>query len=241
MTVPEFNCYGKYKDTVAIIFVGGYGDSKDYHSKPLMRLSASLQMNVYSFSFRDGKNATFSSQINDLIDLCIYLLEKKDVKELKIICTSDGAASSTFVLLDKRIESFISVILFLDPAVYYLDDIPTRPLDDWKGFQDFLPKKKMYGEVLKEANFNAVLHVIHFSLRNYSSQGYVDDPLTRGLDIPTKYSRMNKASIKHFYECIPLKNKGVYREVSNLPHAYMRDGEIANNINNVVQLISSLL
>jgi len=82
------------------------------------------------------------------------------------------------------------------------------------------------------------VYVAHLPVRNYSKKGYA---LNREIDNEGFYSRLNKNMVYAFYEKTPLSNRANYTEIEMVPHAFMRDGNVAGNIRKLSEFVISSL
>ena len=56
-----------------------------------------------------------------------------------------------------------------------------------------------------------------------------------------KCPRLNTKMVKSFYENTPRRNRGVYKEVSGIPHGIFRDGDVEANTEKVAELLKEVI
>ena len=130
--------------------------------------------------------------------------------------------------------------IYLDPADYYLSREGREIYPDtWNGQEEYRPVFPTISLLMSDIKGGVTIHIVYFSIRNYENKSYVE-PSLRGIDNPHKYSRLNRNMVRNFYNAIPIKNKGEYLEVNQIPHAFLRDGNLSNNFKKVRLLIKDL-
>lgn len=111
-----------------------------------------------------------------------------------------------------------------------------------RGAQEFAPDKPVVSDLLTGIQGNAIVDVVHLTLQNYGAGGYLDDKFEgRGINNLAGSPRLNTTMVKGFINKTPRNNRGQYLEVGNIPHAILRDGNIDQNIQKVLNIVSTLL
>lgn len=227
-----------------ILFVGGSGDTRE-KLKPLIEklIDLGLKYNFISFSFRgveENQLQPLKNQIDDLKEILSWTT-KKQYKNLIIVCTSMGAYSTTNILVDSNTSQSIKKVIFIDPADYYIrSDDKIDGGGTWSGNESYDPIDNTASTILKNINSNVIVDVINFTIRNYMKNGY-ELPEKRHIDNPTNVERLNNLMVKSFYNNTPSRNRGDYIENNTLPHAFLRDGNIENNLNILGGILAKLL
>ncbi|NTU46838.1 hypothetical protein HGA88_04400 [Candidatus Roizmanbacteria bacterium] len=228
-----------YKDI--LIIVGGSGDTKDSFHDFISVLSKKLfGFSYVTFSYRGvetNREFPLVQQVHDL-EQVVEWIKKNHNLPLTLVCTSMGAFSTAHLLINNTYKEIIARTIFIDPADYSLD------ADDgdgtWSGFENYNPTNPTVSSLMKEIDSHVKVDVINFLLRNHGPHGYA--PVEeRGSDTPALFARLNNLMVKQFYDNTPLINRGEYIEDTQLPHAFMRDGDVKENIEHLHQLITSLL
>lgn len=227
-----------------VLFVGGSGDTKDSYTKLIDQLQVIFpEYKFITFSFKgteENRDNSLHSHIQDLEDV-LDTITKNENPTITIVATSNGAFSTSHLLINGRFNHYIKNIILLDPADYYIETKATvKEARTWTGIQEYKPHGPTTSTLLKEITSDAKVHVINFIIRNYGSEGYVETH-KRGIDNEKKYSRLNNEMVKSFYKNTPSNNKGQYIEDNTLPHAFMRDGDINKNIQRIIQIIQRCL
>ncbi len=226
------------------VFIGGAGDTKDTFDGLINKLSACFAKDLLTVSFsavEEGAVYTLEQQTEDLIITLDYLIETHPYNDLVIVCTSDGAFSTTAVLKDRRFANNVSNVMYLDPADYYLSEGNKSPWNFiWNGYTDYQPTAPMVSDFLKTLSSNTKVHVVNFTIRNHGPEGYCGIS-ERNLDHVDMFPRLNNEMVKAFFEKAPDKNRGVYIEDSNLPHAFERDGAVSSNEERLAEITLSIL
>lgn len=240
----EYNQYADSLTRNVIVLVGGYGDDKDTFNPLVTALKKELPNSdtlvTFSFSSKEGCVPTFTNQINDLRLFLKHLLKETAVETFTIICTSDGAVSSTYALFDPDLKDKINKVIYLDPAIYYTSSLDQEPDFIWHGFVEYAPEEEVIGDLFGEYEFDATLDVVHLIIKNYNPTGYAEDLRDRGEDNPKMHTRLSTNMVESFYMSIPDKTKGKYIELNGVPHAFMRDGDVESNIEELVKLLIKL-
>lgn len=240
----SWTVHGDSTSTRVIILVGGSGDDKHSFNLLVERMAVSLpQYRILTLSFsgvESHNDLPLHTQCDDLATIVDQ--EMKDPRvSLVLIATSQGAYSTVHILCDLKYASRIKRCILVDPADYSID---VRRLisqaRSWSGFEDYIPSRETVSVMMKRIVGNVKVYVIHFVLRNYDKSGY-GDPKQRGMDNPQKSPRLNSKMVKSFYINTPERNKGTYCEDKTLPHAFMRDGNIAQNIKTLADYFKNIL
>lgn len=243
MSIPT-RIFGESSSSNVILFVGGSGDSKDSFTSLIEYLIPLFPQHKFiTFSFQREKEHSdlfLSQQIIDLREVLNTLIEKA-TPYITLIVTSDGAYSTSHVIIDKRFSQYIKSVIFLDPADYYLDtQVPVKGEQTWTGFQTYSPSKPTTSFLMGTILSDVKIHVVNFTIRNYDKDGYAAIE-KRGEDNEKKYSRLNNDMVQSFYTRAPKKNKGLYIEDNTLPHAFMRDGNIQKNCKRITEILLQCL
>lgn len=233
-----------------LVIVGGSGDTAEKLTPLTDTLAQDLpEYTVCSFGLSsrvdDGKNL-LEAQAQELEQVFTELNSQYIFTDYVIFCTSMGSYSTVRTLNNPNYSKLISSVIFFDPADYPTsEELKFADADSeitWAGYADYSPKQPVISDELKNYTGSAKLHVIHLTVKNHGPKGYIeDDNKSRDKDSYDGHPRLNTAMVKKYYANIPKPNKGKYLEISNLPHALVRDGNIANNINKVVDIVRKLL
>ncbi len=231
------------KNNQVLIIVGGSGDDRNKFNNVARMVLDEVKFDIVTFSFRGvetQKAFPAIQQYHDLKELVNFLIDDKGKKKIYIACTSMGAVSTTLVAVDKKFNKYLDKIIFLDPADYPEVSEDKTESSTWSGVEKFEQRKAILSNKIKEINSSAKVSVVNFLLRNYGNSGYAPTG-QRGIDDPNLHSRLNNDMIKAFYTNTPDKNKGKYLEDRELPHAFLRDGNIKRNEARIVNLICDLI
>lgn len=230
------------QSTKCLILVGGSGDTS-LGFKPLIRgLKKELpDYTIISFTFSSiaSSGNILENQAKELDEVFQQVIKKKMINSIDIFCTSMGAFSTIRLISTGMAPNIIRRVIMFDPADYYKN---TKADHTWSGRDSYSPAQELISDELRNLSANLLIDVVHLTLRNYGENGYIHEKFVdRGQDNIKGYSRLNSKMVKDIHEKIPAKDKGKYIEVSNVPHAFLRDGNIPNNIQSVAKLASSLL
>jgi predicted alpha/beta-fold hydrolase len=238
-------CYlgDKYSSKV-ILIVGGSGDTKDSYGGFVNMLTEILpKYKIITFSFQgqeDEKDLPLQQQVEDLKHV-LSTLHNLAIRSITILGTSMGAFSVTHVLNNEQFSEDIKEVVLLDPADYYLDTLETaKKITSWTGVDNYAPSRPTAVSLMNKIKSNTRIHVINFTIRNYDGAGYTSEEL-RGIDNSNQYARLNNDMVKTFYDNTPIKNRGKYIEDNTIPHAFMRDGNVKNNIDRLAQILKKCL
>lgn len=237
----RINVYSrKGKDKKVFVIVGGFGDDRNYFANLIKQLQSKFRSDFVTFSFRgveEKKALGLNQQARDLEEVVKHVSKKYE--DLMLICTSDGQFSTSKLLATKHAK-LVSSAIYLDPADYYLEQGDRSPWEFiWSGYQKYKPAKKTSSDLLKEIKSDTKIHVVNFTIRNYGKNGYAPEN-ERGKDNPKLFARLSNDMVKAFYVNTPENNKGKYIEDNTSPHAFMRDGNVKQNIKKIADLISKL-
>lgn len=238
-----YNQFGKRLTQTAILFIGGDHDDKDTYSEILQRISDETNLTVFSFTPR---NYVFpirelAETKEDILEFIDFIFSTLNIQQLFLICTSSGAIMNSYALLNKSFKDKIIASLFLDPADYYFEqDKALYKEISWSGSDKYLPEFTTFSQKLSEINTDSKIDIVFFSIRNCEENSYLPMSL-RGVDNPGKNTRMNRDMAKSFFNNLPEKNQGIYKENNKIPHAFERDGDIESNrkerMNEIVNFI----
>ena len=228
-----------------MVVVGGSGDSINKFSQFLEKLSKTLDDYVICmFDFtRSDNESILDAQSRELTSVFKDLINKNKFEKIDIFCTSMGAYATVKILSNSKYSKVIKKVIFFDPADYYiLQKLHQNENNTWSGHQTYYPSSKVISDELRNIPSNIKVDVVHLTIHNYSSSGYFTKNLTeRNIDQNNGFPRLSTKMVKAFYEKLPNKNKGKYLEISNLPHGFIRDGNIEENIKKVVSVVNKLL
>lgn len=238
-------CYyaGESDTQTALVFVGGWGDKKEVFDGIVKKLQKKLYpSDIATFSFRgyeDGKIYPASTQVDELKTVLRFLKKKKSITNVKLFVTSMGAYGACYVLADAEFSNLVAKVLFFDPADYYIGE---ESDSTWSGYEDFKPDKVLVSSMLREIHSSVLINVVHLTLRNHGPSGYISDDLRkREYGSPDSFPRLNTAMVKAMYNKLPEANRGKYIELGNVPHGFIRDGNLRRNEKLVSELITHLL
>lgn len=237
---PPIRFFGNKASSDILLFVGGSGDSKDSYNNLISRLEPIFpQHKIVTFSFRgveDNSDLPLAQQTDDLMEICDEITNKSDTS-ISLIATSNGAFSASHIIIDNRYGTYFKNIVLLDPADHYIDTQETVSSSrTWTGLQKYEPTKPTSSSLMKKIASGIKVHIINFTIRNYGTEGYVEDG-ERGTDNVRMVSRLNNDMVRSFYEQTPHANRGFYIEDNSLPHAFMRDGNIDKNIVRIIDIL----
>lgn len=244
MKKPTYIIYGNEKSKTKIVLIGGSGDDEhSFHPLVTKLIACFPHFAFVTFSFSNTVNnldLPLHSQVDDLRFVLRNVTKSSD-EQFILIATSQGAYSLAHILSEKHVSTHIQECILLDPADYYTDNtIPISQAHSWSGFETYKPDRLTASMKMKEMVGNSKINVVHFTLRNHDKNGYGSIE-QRGVDNPNKFSRLNSDMVRSFYENTPEANRGSYITENTLPHAFMRDGEVVENINKLTNLICSLV
>ena len=231
-------------ESEAVLLVGGDDDDRSVFRNIVSILqNGGVKSDFVTISFRGVESQhmrPLRQQIVDLEEVLSYLVKKRNKSEITIVCTSAGAVSTTYLVTSKKFSKSITKVIYLDPADYYIQDLNKSKYRTWTGSDKYQPNRKTVISLLEKINSEVKIHVVNFLLRNHGQKGYASRK-DRGKDNPKLFARLNNKMVESFYSHIPQKNKGEYVEDRQLPHAFVRDGDIRKNEKRVADLIYKLL
>ena len=196
-----------------------------------------------TFSILTEVENALDTQAKELEEVCRELY-KDGANELNIFATSMGAYSTCLLLSNEQLSEIIKTVILFDPADYYFHQKVENLTSDitWAGYRDYDPKQSVVSDLLKNLSRNVTVHIIHLTMRTYTSSGYVEAKYSkRTVDHPEAYPRLSTRMIKSMYAKLPDKNKGVYQEINNVPHGFFRDGDVAQNQVIITSTVCKLL
>lgn len=235
--------YFDYKNSNdAIVIIGGTGDHKDYFNDLAIQLLEKCHKIIVEFSFRgyeEGKFITLKQQVLDLREVASFLISEKNIQNINLVCTSAGAYSASYMLVDKEFSNSVSKAIFIDPADYFIaNENKYGEPSTWSGVDKFDVNFKTSSDLLTKIKSEVKVDVVYFTIRIYGKDGYSKDGVK---DNPKLFPRLNAQMVKKFFSNTPNRNKGQYIEVNNIPHAIKRDGDANKNIKRLSDLIYKLI
>ena len=238
-TTPKDKC---------LVLVGGLGDTVEIFQPLVNEMSQLLpDHSICTFDLSPStqdKRGLLEVQTEELKEVFKDLTDKYHFSQLDIWCTSMGAYATTKLMVDPQFAGRLNHVIFFDPAAYYLTSTFGTPGEEvtWSGHMDYQPREPVVSDMLTKLSSNVKVDVVHLTVRNHSSKGYIySDYGKRGEDTPGEYPRLNTEMVKKFYSNLPDHNKGKYVEVNHLPHGFVRDGDIGDNLKKVAQVTADLL
>lgn len=225
-----------------LILVGGSGNTKD-DFQPIAEslLKKEFNYSLLLFSFRGYESKRYlpiNQQIDDLKEVVRFAKDDLNYNRIFLMATSMGAYSTCFLLSDSKYNDLIEEVLFLDPCDYDIRKASKNELFACKGYEEYKQTDSMATKLLEKITSNVKVHVIRQTLRNHGPKGYISKNYNeRGKERDDLYPRLNEKMIRTFYDKSPKANKGIYKEVDNLPHAFIRDGDIDKNMEKVSEII----
>jgi pimeloyl-ACP methyl ester carboxylesterase len=232
----------QHPDTICI-FVGGSGDNKDSFDAVISRISLALpSLRFVTFSFRgveEQHDLPLQQQVDDLQEVVNTIAVTNHNSAIVIVATSMGAYSTAHLLALER-QLPITRCILVDPADYTIDkERPVTASRSWSGADTYSPPSPTASMKMKEIHGNVQVDVIHFTLKNYTANGYVPKSV-RGVDNEGAVPRLNSNMVRSFFNNTPQRNRGIYMENQALPHAFMRDGDREKNVDTLAQILIQL-
>lgn len=231
-----------------LLLVGGSGDTAERFVPLVEKLNEKLPHHtICTFTMSSScptGESLLDKQAEQLSEVMEQLVYRHKFAKFDLFCTSMGAYAAVKALINPKYSQLFERIIFFDPADYYLSSSfgSTDGEITWSGYMEYVPKGPLVSDELKQYEGEATIHVVHLTVRNHGPNGYVEEKYEdRGKDHPTAFQRLNTKMVKQFYENTPLKNRGKYLEVSDLPHGFVRDGDIARNLEHVAREILKLI
>jgi len=224
-----------------LIFVGGSDDDRTKFENIVNQLLINgVFSDIFTISFRgteSERKGEVMDEIQELEEILEHLIKNNKVDKAEIVCTSAGAISTTSLIANDKYSSKIDNAVYLDPADYRKVEGKYK---SWSGFANFNESETLVSNKLTEINSDTKVHVVNFMLKNHSPDGYAPEA-ERDKNNPNLFKRLNYDMVKAFWNNTPDKNKGKYIEDEILPHAFMRDGDVAKNEKRVVELITETI
>ncbi|MBP9670257.1 hypothetical protein KBD75_02555 [Candidatus Woesebacteria bacterium] len=229
-----------------LVLVGGSGDTTEGFQPIVTKISEKLpdySICTFSFSTHSEAESLLDLQSRELDEVFSEITTKYNFKKIDVFCTSMGAYATIRLLNNKKYQNLINQVIMFDPADYYLSAKFANSDDvTWSGPQEYNPIKPVISSELSTISGNCIVSVVHLTLSNYGVNGYIQKEFkNRGIDDPNGYPRLSTEMVKAFYAKVPTTNSGKYIEQNLVPHAILRDGNIPENLDHVVDLISKLL
>lgn len=242
----NISIYPRVKYPQCLLLVGGSGDTAEGFLPLVTILSQKIPATnicTFTFSAQSKTESILDIQAIELVEVMDKLTIKLGYKSINIFATSMGAYSTIKLLSSNKYTNLIDKVIFFDPADYYLSAKFGDSGDvTWSGSQKYLPTKDVISDELKHVTGKVKISVVHLTLRNYGNSGYLkNDYLDRGDYIPTGYPRLSTDMVKQLYDKIPKSNQDRYVELTEVPHALLRDGNISNNLIKTVEAVAQLL
>ncbi len=231
----------------SLILVGGSGDPIEKFQPFANILSSNLtEYTIVTFTLSQHSNDSdlLKIQSRELTEVIDQLMSEFSFQKLDLWCTSMGAYAAIKALQDDKYKNSFGTIIFFDPADYYLEAriSDADKAGTWSGPQDYSPIAPTISMELQNTDSSSLIHVVHLVLRNYSEDGYIASVYQdRGIDHESEFPRLNTAMVESFYKYIPSQNKGEYIEVADVPHGFIRDGNIELNLQRIANVTQSLL
>lgn len=231
-----------------LLLVGGSGDTAERFTPLVEQLSKRLLKHTIctftmSSTCKEGESL-LEQQAKELTEVVEQLVEQHKFAKFDLFCTSMGAYAAVKALVDPKYRQLFDKVIFFDPADYYLSS-KFGSADGkltWSGYMDYSPTEPLVSDELKQYQGEVTIHVVHLTLRNHGTNGYVEAKYEdRGMDHVEAFPRLNTKMVKRFYENTPSKNRGTYLEVTDLPHGFIRDGGIQSNLVKVANVITRLM
>jgi len=238
---PEYE-----KRDKCLILVGGSGDSIEKLlplADILSKVINSHTICTLTLSQESEVENILDIQSQELFDIFSIFKNEQAFSVIDLLCTSMGAVPTTRILQKSKFANYFTKVIFFDPADYNIDYSPTSQNNHtWAGYQSYTKSKPTVADELKNINISSTIDVIHLTLRNQSSSGYYDEEyVDRGRDHADGFPRLNTDMVKAFYLNTPNVNKGEYIEISGIPHGFVRDGDVTQNLHKVAEVTKKLL
>lgn len=236
----EYTLY-RAKNSHVVIFFNGDGARGDFQNIPEQLISLRLNYDYVTFYYRgvrEGKERSINDYIIDAQELLEHFRADRDYTSYVFIATSAGASVVANIVPEPIVP--VSQVILIDPADYYVSPIGSTGLT-WDGESEYLPENPVFSDSMKSIDSSVEkVDVIGFSLKNTLNHQYAPHE-KRHIDQEGYYSRLNQQMVRAFYDKVPDVQKGKFRSVNEIPHAFMRDGNIRKNIRSLVRLLTNLL
>ena len=227
-----------------LVLVGGSGDTCekfDNLARNISTLLPSKHIVTTTMTETSSLSDTLRAQTDELAQIIDKLITEHDATSIDIFATSMGAYSTCHLLANPKYQNILKKVIFLDPADYYLADNEDIKYA-WTGFAKYDPTEEVVSSLLKNIQSDVVVDVVRLSIRNYGPRGYLSNNYSeRGRGDLAMYPRLNVQMVKVFYSKLPENNQGKYFELPGVPHGFIRDGDIPQNISKIAEVVSSLL
>lgn len=242
----QITIYPEVKYSRSLVLVGGSGDTANGFLPLVELLSQKLPTTnicTFTFSTQSKTESIHDIQAKELTEVVDKLTVEIGYKSVDIFATSMGAYATIKLLSSNKFTDFIDKVIFFDPADYYLSAKFGDSSDvTWSGSQIYKPVKPTVSDELKKISSKTKISVVQLTLRNYGTSGYLKSNFqNRGEDNPTGYPRLSTEMVKQMFDKIPKINQGSYVELPEVPHAFLRDGNISNNLTKTVDIVAQLL
>lgn len=225
-----------------LVLVGGDGDGVDVFAPLVNTISqklSSYQICTFDFTESSSTSNVLDIQTRELESVFQGILDSQQYQFIDIWTTSRGAYSTTRLLSHPIYSASIRRVIMYDPADYYIDN---SDIHSWAGYKEYLPTLPVISDEIQNMVGEAIVDMVHLSLRNYGPEGYIDEKYeNRGIDHEDGYPRLNTKMVKSFYDKLPGKNKGKYLLENRVPHGFVRDGNISQNYEHVADLVHKIL
>lgn len=234
----------KNSSTEYFVLVGGSGDTcEKFHDLAQSLCNFLLSKNIVTTTLTETSslNETLHTQTKELSQIIDKLINEHHASSVYVFSTSMGAYSTCHLLVNQKYDHILKRIIFLDPADYYLVDNEDVEYA-WTGLAKYKPVRKVVSDLLMDIKSDVVVDVVRLSIRNYGVKGYLSNVYSeRGEDEPSMYPRLNAEMVKTFFTKLPQINRGKYLELAGVPHGFIRDGNIPQNITRITEVVSALL
>jgi pimeloyl-ACP methyl ester carboxylesterase len=226
-----------------VLFINGDGSTGDFLeiSSELAKLLPEFDYLTFFFrGAREGKSPEFYDLLDDIADLLQYIAASYSYDSVIIISTSTGAVAATYGLQLSPVA--VDRAVYIDPADYIIpkERNDGTKMETWDGSTVYNPKDQTVSDLMRNLKSDVVVDVIGFTLRNTHSGQYVDHSM-RHLDHHGYAPRLNQSMVAAFYEKTPVGNRGKFLAVNGIPHAFTRDGNVQENIKQLVAILRGLL
>lgn len=110
----------------------------------------------------------------------------------------------------------------------------------WNGIESYNPDDNLASDLLLKIGSDIKISLINFTIRNFTKDGYVNVK-ERHIDNPECFVRLNNDMKMAFWDKTPKQNREKYIEINKVPHAFMRDGNIEKNIEELVEILLKIV
>jgi hypothetical protein len=231
----------EYSNEVTI-FVCGSGGTKDEWELTVKALRAKgFSDNMITFTFcgrREGNPGSLENEYDDLYVIISDLLQSNIELNIKIVATSQGAASASRIAGDSPFYWKVKNLLLIDPANYKKSEADSTDPDSWEGDNEFNQESDVSSSYLKNAR--AKVSVVRLGVRNHLGQDYgyyeKDNKAERAIDNPYLYPRLHQASVEAYFHSAKNTSEEII-VLNSVPHAFNRDGDQDYNIDVLSNII----